>query len=69
MLGFVNKGDTRFGSANTKDGLDFMGCNKKNPETKCYKKKDLPHNFEFLADIVRKCIICKDFAHDSISEL
>lgn len=44
-----------------------MGYKKKNLETNGYKKKDFPQDFEFLADIVENCILCKDSAHDSIS--
>lgn len=46
-----------------------MGYKKKNLETKGYNKKDFPQDFEFLVNIVEKCILCKDSAHDSISEL
>lgn len=46
-----------------------MGFKKKNLEAKGYKKKDFPKDFKFLADIVGKCILCKDFAHDSMSKL
>lgn len=46
-----------------------MSYNKKSPELKGYKKKEFPQDFRCLADIVGKCIICKDSAHDSISVL
>lgn len=69
LLGFVNDGDTRFDIVDTKKGLDFMGYDKKKPNVKGLKKKDFPQDFEFLANIVPKCILCKDSAHDSISEL
>lgn len=68
LLGFINEGDTRFGIVDTMKGLDFMGY-KKNPDAKGLKKNDFPHDFEFLADIMGKCVICKDSVHDSISEL
>ena len=41
-----------------------MGFKRKNPETKGYNKK-----FEFLTDIMGKCILYKDSAHDSVSDL
>lgn len=68
LLGFVNKKDIGFDKVNTEKGLDFMDYKKKNPEINGYKKKDFPQGFKFLADIMGKCIIYKDSAHDSISE-
>ena len=46
-----------------------MSYTKKNLKPKGTKKKQFLQDFEFLADIVGKCILCKDSAHDSISEL
>lgn len=46
-----------------------MGYNKNNLELKEYKKKEFAQNFKFLADIIGKCILYKDSAHDSVSEL
>lgn len=69
LLDFVNKRDTGFGTVDTQKGLKFMGYNKKKPELKYFKKKEFPQDFKFLANIVGKCILCKDSTHDSISEL
>lgn len=41
----------------------------KNPDLRGMKKKEFPQNFEFLSDIVGKCILCKDSAHNSVSDL
>lgn len=39
---------------------------KRNPSLKDMKKKEFPEEFEFLAKIVGKCILCKDAAHDTV---
>lgn len=46
-----------------------MGYKKKNPKVTGLKMKDFPQDFEFLANIVGKCIFRKDSAHNSISML
>lgn len=58
-----------FDTVDTKKGLYFMGFKKKNPKTKGYKNNDFSQDFEFLVDIVGKCIPSKDSAHDFVNEL
>lgn len=65
LLGFVVNGDTGFNTIDTKKGLDFIGYKRKNLDAKGYKKKDFHQDFEFLADVVCKCILCKDSTYDS----
>ena len=65
----MNNRETNFEGVDVKKGLEFMGYNKKNSKLKGYKKKEFSQDFEFLADIVGKCILYKDSTHGSISEL
>lgn len=67
-LGLPTEGLTGFREVDTNKGLEYMGY-KKNKDLKEMKKKEFPTSFEFLIDIVGKCIPCKDSAYDSISEL
>lgn len=67
-LGLPIIGLNWFGEVDTQKALGYMGY-KKNKDLKGMKKKEFPKSFEFLADIVEKCILCKDSAFDSMSEL
>ena len=58
LFGFVNEGVSNFENVDAKQGLQLMGFNKKNPKLKGYKEKEFRKDFEFLAKIVRKCILC-----------
>lgn len=67
-LEFGSQGITSFNEIDMKEGMKLM-VYKKNPQLKGVKKKEFPQEYEFLADIIGKYILCKDSAHDSISEL
>lgn len=58
-MGFISHGLTSLNEVDSKEGLKFMG-HKKNPQLKGLKKKEFPQEYEFLSEIVDKCIICKD---------
>lgn len=68
LLRWVNQGITSLKEVDSKEGLKLMG-HKKNPDLKGIKKKEFPTKHEFFADIVGKCILCKDSTHDSVNEL
>lgn len=67
-LGFVNDGLTSVNAISGSEGLQRMRHHKIE-RLHGLKKKEFPQKYEFLADIVGKCILCKDSAHDSVSDL
>lgn len=69
LLGFVNQANIGFGSIDTKKGPEFVGYKKKNPNVKGIKMTDFTQDFEFLVDIIEKCILCKYPTHDLVSDL
>ena len=67
-LGFLNDGITSLSAISGSEGLHRMH-HRKEERFHGLKKKEFPQKYEFLADIVGKCILCKDSAHDSVSDI
>lgn len=67
-LGFKSKGFWFLDGINFHAGLKKMH-HKKSPTVKGYKKKEFPQRYEFLADIIGKCICCKSTGHDFVNEV
>ena len=67
-LGFLNEGITSLSAISGTEGLHRIRHHKEE-RFHGLKKKEFPQKYEFLAYIVGKCILCKDSAHDSVSDL
>ena len=67
-LGFPNEGITSLSAISGSEGLHRMRHHKEE-RLHGLKKKEFPQKYEFLADIVGKCILCKDSAHDSVNDI
>ena len=66
-LGFVNDGLTSLDVISATEGLHRMR-HLKNERLHGLKKKEFPQKYEFLADVVGKCILCKNSTHDSVCD-
>lgn len=62
---FWRRGRANFSGVDARKAQSY----EKNEKLKGKKKKEFPHSFEFLADIVRECIIYKASAFECVNKL
>lgn len=66
FLDLSNEGSTALEDVNIEEEKRMMNY-EKNPNLK--GMKEFPEEYEFQAEIVGKCIMCKESAHDSVSDV